>query len=112
MSIPLGIALGVNVALIVILVIFICVRIRTISRSFVYTVKGKEVVVRYTFKNGAQIFVNGSLEEQYLNSHASRFTIRATIDGEEFKAHVSIGFSVKIEGYYQGALLTPDSVGK
>lgn len=112
MPVSLGIALGVNTALVVIFVIFICVRIRSISRSYFYTVKGKEVVVCYNFKNGAQVFVNGVLEEQFYGTHASRFTLRTTIDGEEFKAHVSIGFSVKVEAYYHGAPLTPDSVGK
>ena len=112
MPTSLGIALGVNAALVVIFVILICVRIRSISRSYFYTVKGKEVIVRYNFKNGAQVLVNGVLEEQFLNGHASRFTLRATIDGGEFKAHISIGFSVKVEAYYQDVLLTPDSVGK
>ena len=112
MPVTMGIALGISCATLVIFVILLLVRIRTLSRSFVYTVKGKEVIVRYNFKYGAQLFVNGVLEEQFCNSHASRMTLRATIEGGEFKAHLSILASVKIESYYQGALLTPDSVGK
>ena len=112
MSVSLGIALGVNAALVVTFVILLCVRIRTLSKSCIYTVKGKEVVVRVSYKYGAQIFVNGSLEEQFSGSHAYRFTLHATIEGGEFKAHITIRTSVKIESYYQGALLTPDSVGK
>lgn len=108
----LGITLGVGVAMLIVFVILVIVRIRTLSRSHIYTVKGKQVVVRVTYKYGAQIFVNNILEEQFADSHASRFTLRTSIDGGEFKAHISILASVKIEAYYEGVLLTPDSVGK
>lgn len=108
----LGITLGVGVAMLIVFVILVIVRIRTLSRSQVYTVKGKQVVVRVTYKYGAQLLVNNVLQEQFAGSHASRFTLRTTIDGGEFKAHITILASVRIEAYYQDVLLIPDSVGK
>ncbi len=111
MNTPLIIFLSIAMCIFVLIIVLVVVRLRTIGRSFVYTVKGKQVVVRLTVRRGAQLYVNGVLEDQ-LASNASRFTLRAMIEGEELKAHVSIGVSVNVDAYYEDILLTPDSVGK
>lgn len=112
MPTPVIISLTVSTVFFVAAVILLIVRLSLITRSFVYTVKGKQVIIRITAARGAQLFVDGILEEQFSDNHAFRFTLRTMIDGEEFKAHVSIGFSVQVEAYYHDTLLTPDSVGK
>ncbi len=112
MYMPLIVSISLSTIFLIVMVIFLIVRIRACSKSCVYTVKGKQVIVRFSMRRGGQLFVNGVLEEQFRADRTSHFTLRTMLDGEEFKAHISIAFSVSIEAYYRDALLTPDSVGK
>lgn len=72
-------------------------------RTYVFTVHGHEAAVRIT-SAGLFLYVDGRLEEQISGRSMRLATLHATIDGEEFKAHVSVGniFRINIEATHGG----------
>lgn len=89
-------------------VIFIAVAVALVvqlrfRRTYVFAVHSHEAAVKI-MATGMLLYVDGVLEEQLSGRSLRRATLHATVDGEEFKAHVSVGsfYRIRIEATLGG----------
>ncbi len=98
-SIIVGCAMFVFMALVITVTIVVTVRSR---RKFFFTVHSHEVVVQVR-PAGVTLFVDGREEDAFAAQNISVATLRAQIDGEEFKARMTRrGFKCAVEATYGG----------
>ena len=108
---PILIATVVSVALWFLMLAAVILLARY-KRIYIFSVHSHEVRVEVR-AGGVFLYVDGRLEEQ-VSGHNMRFsTLRATIDGEEFKAHVTArGVRTRIEATHGGREVPVVHAGK
>ncbi len=89
------VSIVVGVFLVLVLALSIALTVR-MKRTYYYTVHSHEVAVKVG-AGGYFLYVDGTLEEQFSGQRMSRVTLRATVDGEEFKAHISVSSFSRIQ---------------
>ena len=72
------------------------------KRSYVFSVHSHDV--RLTVRSGGIfLYVDGRLEEQVSGQNMRFATLHATVDGQEFKVHVSArGIRTQVQAVYDG----------
>ncbi len=78
----------VMAAFIVIVIVISVVAFQHSRRSYLFTVHGHETVVKVR-PDGVFLYVDGTEQDAFAAQNISIATLRAQIDGEEFKARVT-----------------------
>ena len=99
---------GLSIAVIVLSIFMF----RGARSAFVYSVHSHEVIVK-TAWGAATLFVDGVSADELQASNIRVATVRAVVDGEEFRAAVHFrAFRVEVQATHGGREVSPVRAGK